>query len=68
MTITISEEDKRNHVDDRGGAAGARLLFLSELKLFEMVYFNIPYGRFHRGREMTTIELVFFCFAVKTPN
>ena len=27
-----------------------------------------PYGRFHRGREMTTSEMEFFCFAVKTPK
>ena len=29
---------------------------------------DCPYARIHRGREMTTSELVFFCFAVKPLN
>ena len=29
---------------------------------------NRIYGRFHRGREMTTSEMEYLFFAVKTPN
>ena len=39
------------------------------MKFFKHVcLFDIVYGRFYGGQEMTTIELSFFCFAVKAPN
>ena len=43
-----------------------RVLAPTSMYMLSVLELNSVYGRFHRGREMTTSEMEFFCFAVKT--